>query len=142
MPQPHASTPGYTIGTLAQAAGVNVETVRFYQRKGLMPMPTRPHGGMRRYTPVDLARLRFIKSAQRLGFSLDEIGELLRLDDGTSCAEARRLAEDKLREVRRRLSDLHGIEGALSSLITQCDNARGRVRCPLIEALRHEGGRG
>lgn len=140
MPRTHASATDYTIGALAQAAGVNVETIRFYQRKGLMSAPPRPYGAIRRYTAADLGRLRFIKSAQRLGFSLDEIGELLRLDDGTSCAEARRLGEDKLREVRRKLADLHGIEAALNSLIAQCGNTPGRVRCPLIEALAHEGG--
>lgn len=139
MPEKDVSARGYTIGTLAHAAGVNVETVRFYQRKGLMSEPSRQYGGIRRYTAADLDRLRFIKTAQRLGFSLEEVGELLRLDDGTSCTEARRLGEGKLMEVRRRLSDLHRIESALSSLVTQCGDARGRVRCPLIDALQHEG---
>lgn len=139
MTQTPAPATGYTIGTLAQAAGVNVETVRFYQRRRLMPEPTRQYGGIRRYTAADLGRLRFIKTAQRLGFSLDEIGLLLRLDDGTSCAEARLLAEDKLMEVRRKLSDLSAIEVALSNLVKQCGVARGRVRCPLIEALQHDG---
>jgi MerR family mercuric resistance operon transcriptional regulator len=75
---------------LADAAGVNVETVRFYQRKGLMPKPQRPAGGIRRYGQADLARLGFIKAGQRLGFSLDEVSELLKLEDGTHCDEARR----------------------------------------------------
>ena len=78
-----------TIGVLAEAAGVNVETIRFYQRKGLMQEPDRPQGGIRRYGEADLARVRFIKSAQRLGFSLDEIGDLLELEDGSHCTEAR-----------------------------------------------------
>ena len=138
MPQTPPPATTYTIGTLARAGGVNVETVRFYQRKGLMPAPTRYHGGIRRYSAADLGRLRFIKTAQRLGFSLDEIGLLLRLDDGTSCAEARLLAEDKLKQVRRKLADLSAIEAALNELITQCGVARGRVRCPLIEALQHD----
>jgi len=138
MPQTPTPATAYTIGTLARAGGVNVETVRFYQRKGLMPEPTRHYGGIRRYSSADLGRLRFIKTAQRLGFSLDEIGLLLRLDDGTSCAEARLLAEDKLKEVRRKLADLSAIEAALNELITQCGVARGRVRCPLIEALQHD----
>ncbi len=136
MRERHSTATGYTIGSLAHTAGVNVETVRYYQRKGLMPEPARQYGGIRRYTAADLGRLRFIKSAQRLGFSLEEIGELLRLEDGTSCAEARRLGEAKLMAVRRKLSDLQGIETALSSLVTQCGDARVRVRCPLIDALQ------
>ena len=72
-----------TIGVLAEAAGVNVETIRFYQRKGLLPEPDRPVGGIRRYGAADVARVRFIKSAQRLGFSLDDVAQLLRLEDGT-----------------------------------------------------------
>ena len=68
---------GATIGALAETAGVNVETIRFYQRKGLMPEPEKPYGSIRRYGAAELARVRFIKSAQRLGFSLEEVGELL-----------------------------------------------------------------
>ena len=81
-----------TIGVLAEAAGVNVETIRFYQRKGLMQEPDRPLGGIRRYGEADMARVRFIKSAQRLGFSLDEIADLLKLEDGSQCNEAREQA--------------------------------------------------
>lgn len=77
-----------TIGVFAKAAGVNVETIRFYQRKGLLPEPDKPYGSIRRYGEADVTRVRFVKSAQRLGFSLDEIAELLRLDDGTHCEEA------------------------------------------------------
>ena len=78
-----------TIGALARAAGVNVETIRFYQRKGLMPEPDRPLGSIRRYSADELGRIRFIKSAQRLGFSLDEVAALLELEDGTQCQQAR-----------------------------------------------------
>jgi MerR family mercuric resistance operon transcriptional regulator len=84
---------GATIGALAETAGVNVETIRFYQRKGLMPEPEKPYGSIRRYGAADLARVRFIKSAQRLGFSLDEIGELLKLEDGPRCSEASSLSD-------------------------------------------------
>ncbi len=128
-------SPGITIGALAQAAGVGVETIRFYQRSGLMPAPNRPRGGVRRYDAPALARLRFIKSAQRLGFSLDQIRELLQLDDGTRCADARRLAESRLADVRQKLDDLQRIESALAELVARCGHARGRVACPLIEAL-------
>ena len=84
---------GLTIGDLAKAAGVNLETIRFYQRKGLMPEPERPQGGIRRYDQNDLSRLHFIKTAKRLGFSLDETAQLLQLDDGASCVQARTHAE-------------------------------------------------
>ena len=127
---------GVTIGALADAAGVNVETIRFYQRKGLMPEPEKPYGSIRRYGDADLARVRFIKSAQRLGFSLDEVGDLLKLEDGTRCGEARQLAEHKLADVRRKLSDLQRIESVLSDLVARCSAVRGRVNCPLIASLQ------
>jgi MerR family transcriptional regulator, mercuric resistance operon regulatory protein len=79
--------------------------------------------------------VRFIKAAQRLGFSLDEIGELLELEDGTHCAEARKIAERKLQDVRAKLADLHGIETALRELVVRCGAARGAVKCPLISSL-------
>lgn len=131
----HASDT-FTIGTLAQAAVVNVETIRFYQRKGLIPAPDRPQGGIRRYQGTDLARVRFIKSAQRLGFSLEEISELLTLEDGARCSEARHLAERKLADVRGRLADLQRIDSVLTTLIARCCAARGKVRCPLIASLQ------
>ena len=125
-----------TIGALAKAAGVNVETIRFYQRKGLMQEPDRPPGGIRRYGATNLARLRFIKSAQRLGFSLDEIADLLKLEDGSRCAQAREQAEHKLVDVRARIVDLQRIEGALHGLVERCGTASGQVQCPLIAALQ------
>lgn len=125
-----------TIGALAEAARVNVETIRFYQRKGLMREPDRPLGGIRRYGEADLARVRFIKSAQRLGFSLDEIADLLKLEDGSHCTEAREQAEHKLADVRARLADLQRIEGALQGLVERCCATSGRVMCPLIAALQ------
>lgn len=126
-----------TIGVLAEAAGVNVETIRFYQRKGLMQEPDRPLGGIRRYGSAALARVRFIKSAQRLGFSLDEIADLLQLEDGSQCAEAREQAEHKLTDVRARLADLQRIEMALQTIVELCLTTSKRVKCPLIAAL-HE----
>lgn len=125
-----------TIGALAETAGVNVETIRFYQRKGLMREPDRPLGGIRRYGEADLARVRFIKSAQRLGFSLDEIADLLKLEDGTHCTEAREQAERKLADVRARLADLQRMEEALQGLVECCRTTSGRVKCPLIAALQ------
>ncbi len=132
----NASAETLTIGVLAETAGVNVETIRFYQRKGLMQEPDRPLGGIRRYGESDLARVRFIKSAQRLGFSLDEVGDLLKLEDGTHCTEAREQAEHKLADVRARLADLQRIEGALQGLVERCCATRGQVKCPLIATLQ------
>ena len=129
-------TTGATIGSLAETAGVNVETIRFYQRKGLMPEPEKPYGSIRRYGAAELARVRFIKSAQRLGFSLEEIGELLKLEDGARCSEARQLAEQKLVDVRQKLSDLQRIESVLAGLVARCSAVRGRVNCPLIASLQ------
>lgn len=125
-----------TIGAVAKAAGVNVETVRFYQRRQLLPEPDKPYGGIRRYGPSDIARVRFVKAAQRLGFSLDEVAGLLTLEDGTHCAEARQLAEVKLADVRARLKDLRRIETLLAGLVRECGTSRGRVSCPLIESLQ------
>lgn len=125
-----------TIGGFAELAGVNVETIRFYQRKGLLAEPDRPQGSIRRYGDADVRRVRFIKSAQRLGFSLDEVAELLRLDDGTHCGEARALAERKLADVRDRLADLARMEGVLAQLVHACHRRRGSISCPLIETLQ------
>ncbi|HEY3287043.1 MAG TPA: Hg(II)-responsive transcriptional regulator [Gemmatimonadaceae bacterium] len=132
----------FTIGSFAKAAGVNVETIRFYQRRKLLPMPARPYGRIRRYGTADVARVRFIKAAQGLGFSLDEVAELLRLDDGAHCDDAREAAEAKLREVREKLVGLRRIEGALARLIRTCRAGTGRVQCPLIDSLRSGATRG
>jgi MerR family mercuric resistance operon transcriptional regulator len=125
-----------TIGAFASAAGVNVETIRFYQRKGLLPEPDKPYGSIRRYGEADVTRVRFVKSAQRLGFSLDEVTELLKLEDGAHCDEAREQAERKLADVRIKLADLRRIERVLAELVERCCAATGQVRCPLIEALQ------
>ncbi|MFW7342343.1 Hg(II)-responsive transcriptional regulator [Pollutimonas sp. H1-120] len=126
----------FTIGQLAQEAGINVEAIRFYQRKGLMPLPERAYGSIRRYAHAELDRVRFIKASQRLGFSLAEVGDLLRLDDGTHCEEARRIAEHKLRNVREKLADLQRIEATLGQLVARCDLVRKTVKCPLISSLQ------
>jgi len=125
-----------TIGVFAKAAGVNVETIRFYQRKGLLLEPDKPYGSIRRYGEADLARVRFVKSAQRLGFSLDEIAELLRLEDGTHCDEASHLAEHKLQDVRAKMADLARMESVLSELVRACHLRQGNVFCPLIASLQ------
>lgn len=130
---------GLTIGTFAKVAGVNVETIRFYQRKGLLPEPDKPYGSIRRYGASDVARVQFVKSAQRLGFSLDEISRLLLLDDGTYCGEARELGEKKLAGVRNKLADLRRIEAVLVSLVERCRTTQGKISCPLIASLVKRG---
>ncbi len=130
----HDQEANLTIGAFAHAAGVNVETIRYYQRRGLLPEPDKPYGGIRRYTSADVARVRFVKSAQRLGFNLDDIAELLKLADGAHCAEARELGERKLADVRARLADLTRMETVLAGLMKSCETG-GKVACPLIAAL-------
>lgn len=125
-----------TIGSFAKAAGVNVETIRYYQHKGLLPTPDRPPGSVRRYGNADVARVKFVKAAQRLGFSLDEVLQLLRLEDGTHCAEAAQLATVRLADVRARLAALGRIESMLSELVEECTSGEGKASCPLIAALR------
>jgi MerR family mercuric resistance operon transcriptional regulator len=125
-----------TIGAFAAEASVNVETVRYYQRIGLLREPDRPDGGIRRYGPADVARVKFVKAAQLLGFSLGEIGTLLQLEDGTQCGEARTLAQHKLDDVRARLAALRRVDSVLAKLVRECDGARSTVSCPLIAALQ------
>lgn len=124
-----------SIGAFATSAGVNVETIRFYQRRGLLPEPARPLGGIRRYGSADVSRVKFVKSAQRLGFSLDDVAQLLRLEDGTHCSAAAELASRHLAEVRVRLKDIKRMEKALSTLVAQCESSSGLVTCPLIASL-------
>lgn len=128
----------FTIGVLAATAGVNVETIRFYQRKSLLCEPDRPYGGVRRYGGAEVARVRFIKSAQRIGFTLNEIAQLLRLDDGTQCSQAKKIASSRLADVRLRMTDLSRIETALTELVARCGETRGKVTCPLIASLIEE----
>lgn len=127
-----------TIGGFAKATGVNVETIRYYQRRGLLPKPERPSGGIRRYEHEDVARMTFIKTAQGLGFSLDEIAELLRLEDGTHCAEASNLARHKLDNVRDKIANLRRIEKVLDELVNHCQVVEENIACPLIASL-HTG---
>ena len=124
-----------TIGRVAAAAGVNVETVRFYQRLGLLTEPIRPPGGVRRYGSEFVARLRFIKRAQQLGFSLADIQRLMVLEDPQSCGKARSLAAEKLALVEARLADLKRMRGVLKDLMARCDLRRGKVACPIIATL-------
>jgi len=124
-----------SIGSLAKAADVNVETIRYYQRRGLVDEPSKPLGGHRRYTALAAARVRFIKRAQQLGFTLEEIKELLLLEDGQSCLEARMLAERKLRLIEKRVADLNCIRRSLKGLIAECVEGKRPRSCPIIATL-------
>ena len=124
-----------TIGRLAEAAGVNVETIRYYQPRGLLEEPSKPPGGQRRYADAAAKRVRFIKRTQQLGFTLAEIEGLLRLDDGQSCRETRLVAEQKLTVIEQRIADLACMRRLLKGLITECRSG-GRPRsCPIIATL-------
>lgn len=125
-----------TIGRLAREAGVNVETVRYYQRVGLIREPERPPVGYRVYPAATVDRLRFIRRAQQLGFSLREIAELLELGDG-HCADVRSRAEQKLAAIERQISDLSALHDTLSRLVATCGPGR-RAHCPIIESLASE----
>ncbi len=128
--------PALTIGRLARAAGVNVETIRYYQRRGLIATPRKPPGGIRLYPPESQARLRFIRRAQELGFTLREIRELLALGGG-HCADTRQLAEAHLAKIEQRLRDLGKIRRTLGGLIRRCRTGR-EPTCPIIETLGHD----
>ena len=125
----------YTIGTLAKTTDVNVETIRFYQRRRLIDQPRKPLGGIRHYTGAHANRLRFIRKAQDLGFSLDEVSELLSLEDGLHCHEVEEIGGRKLAVVRQRVAQLRRIESALAMLLGKCDSNKGKLRCPLIATL-------
>jgi MerR family mercuric resistance operon transcriptional regulator len=128
-----------TIGRLARAAGTHVETIRYYQRCGLMPVPVRARGTVRRYSEEAIARLRFIRRARDLGFSLADVKLLLRLERRPGCHDARSLAAQKLATVEERIADLDRIRRSLRALVAQCDAGAGRD-CPIISAFAAPGG--
>jgi MerR family transcriptional regulator, mercuric resistance operon regulatory protein len=129
---------GIRISELAKTAGVHVETIRYYQGIGLLSRPRRELGRIRRYGEDDLKRVRFIKRAQALGFSLEEIALLLGLSDGEHCAETQALAEKKLAMVDEKIADLAAIQNALKGLVTECSKGSRRSGCPIIDALAAE----
>jgi len=124
-----------SIGSLARAAEVNVETIRYYQRRGLVDEPSKPLGGHRRYAASAATRVRFIKRAQQLGFTLEEIRDLLLLEDGQSCRETRLLAERKLKLIEARIADLSRMRRLLKGLIAQCVEGKRPRACPIIATL-------
>jgi MerR family mercuric resistance operon transcriptional regulator len=125
----------FTIGVLAKNAGVNVETIRFYQRRGLLAEPIKPFKGIRHYAEQDVQRVQFIKQGQKLGFSLDEIAELLSLEEGRCCQEAREIAHRKLAFIHERIESLRMMEAALSNLVESCATNTDSISCPIINTL-------
>jgi MerR family transcriptional regulator, mercuric resistance operon regulatory protein len=127
--------PKLTIGRVAAAAGVNVETIRYYQRRGLLEEPAKPLGGYRNYPTEMVKRLRFIKRAQALGFTLEDVSGLLQLNDTDACEKTRHLAARKLTLIEERIAELATMRDALAKLVGQCDRKLKRGVCPIIEIL-------
>ncbi|MFQ5535719.1 MAG: heavy metal-responsive transcriptional regulator [Sphingomonadales bacterium] len=126
------------ISEAAKAAGVGVETIRFYERKGLVPQPRRPVlGGFRSYTREAVERIRFIRKAQGIGFSLKEIKDLLslRIDPNADCGEVRAHARAKLDEVNKKIASLNHMKAALEELIEACPGEGALGECSILEAL-------
>ncbi len=135
--EPTAPASALTIGRLAKAAEVNVETIRYYQRTDLMRTPTKLPGEIRCYHHEDLSRLHFIRRAKQLGFSLKDIRALLQLDE-KNCDDVRELAEHKLIDVHKRISDLESVAKSLSAMIRQCKSS-DQPACPIIDSLTPSG---
>ena len=126
-----------TIGQVAKQVGVGLETIRFYERKGLIDEPPRRPSGYREYPPAAVARVKFIRRAKDLGFSLKEIAELLtlRVDQDTTCAEVRERAEEKIADIQDKIQALQQMKRALTSLTATCSGRGPTSECPILEAL-------
>jgi MerR family copper efflux transcriptional regulator len=127
-----------TIGRLAKQAGVNVDTIRYYERNGLIPEPSRRSSGYREYESADVERLRFILRAKDLGFTLAEIGELLSLSADRDVRGVKRRAETRLEQVEHKIKELQRVRRGLKTLIDACPGRGELERCPIIAALSHE----
>jgi len=123
-----------TIGRLAKRVDVNVETIRYYQRIGLIEEPTTPLSGFRRYPVKTAENITFIKRAQRLGFSLKEIAELLKIGDG-HCVDVRTRAEEKRNKIEDQIRDLQALSKTLETLIGECKTGGNSTHCPIVETL-------
>lgn len=135
--EPSSSRPPFTIGTLAREAGVNVETVRYYQRRGLLRQPQKPLGGVRSYCDGDLSRLRLIKHVQRLQFTLTEIADLLAYIEDGDCYATKALAQDKLKKITRQITALEKVRDILKLLTINC-SGKCAENCPVIRELRQQ----
>src|SRR5216683_2754464 len=129
-----------TIGQIASAAHVNIQTIRYYERRGLFPTPRRTPAGYRQYAEDAVARLRFIKHAQELGFSLEEIQELLglRVRHGAACDAVERKTKQKIDVVQQRIRDLQRMKHTLERLAAACSARRPTDDCPILEVLEHD----
>ena len=127
-----------TIGRLAKQAGVNIDTIRYYERNGLIPEPVRRSSGYREYSGADAARLRFILRAKDLGFTLAEIGELLSLSADRDVSGVKRRAEEHLAQVERKIKELQRIRRGLKTLVAACPGHGDLERCPIVAALNGE----
>lgn len=127
-----------TIGRLAAAAGVNVETIRYYQRRGLLQEPSEPRQGYRLYSARMASRVRFIKRAQALGFKLEEIRALPGPDESDCCAVTRTLAAQSLAAVQKKLTELERIRDALAELVRRCGSGEPQSPCPIIDTLSRD----
>lgn len=128
------------IGTLAKRAGVNLETVRFYERRGLLPQPPRADSGYRMYPSEAVRRIQFIKRAQEIGFSLKEIEELLRLRSSPHgmSAQVRRRAEAKIEDIESKIRTLRSMKSTLQKLSNACPACGPASECPILESLDRE----
>jgi MerR family mercuric resistance operon transcriptional regulator len=124
-----------TIGILAKRVGVNVETIRYYQRRALLEEPSKPYGGFRHYPEEAVKRILFVKRAQTLGFTLEEIQGLLALDERKACMETRGIAAHKLELIEQKIADLLKIRKALTRLVRSCDESSAGAPCPIIHLL-------
>jgi MerR family mercuric resistance operon transcriptional regulator len=126
-----------TVGKLAKQSNVNIETIRYYQRKGLLIEPEKPLTGYRQYPSEAIARIRFIKRAQQSGFTLKEISELLSLDSG-HCDDIRKMAEQKRQQIDKQIKDLTALRNVLDNLVKGCQTDPSHEHCSLIDALSKE----
>ena len=133
-----------TIGKLAKRSNVSIDSIRFYERRGLLAEPARTESNYRRYPLEAAARLRFIKKAQSLGFSLDEIKGLMDLqhDPAASKADVKERTEEKIRTIQEKIQDLTRILAALEQLNESCDGRGPTEECPILEALATDDGQG
>lgn len=132
-----SSPASLTISGLAAAAAVSIETVRYYQRRGLLHEPVRPLSGVRRYASTDVDQLRFIKRAQGMGFTLEEIRNLIKLRTQNACHATRALAVAKLHLIDANIRELRQLRTELARLVAACDANVDESHCPVIERLAH-----
>jgi MerR family mercuric resistance operon transcriptional regulator len=126
----------FTIGRLAKLANVNIETIRFYERKGLLIQPIKPLTGYRQYDDQALSRIRFVKRAQEVGFTLSEIQSLLDIESN-NCNKVQHLAMEKLTLTRQKIADLQRLENTLQHLVTQCEITQNKTHCPIVDSFNN-----